>query len=190
MHVGPRRAAPAQADHVEPDQRPGLAEREAERNNIIAGRRHSGHHHALADPYELMDRDVAAEKGLIADADMAAEHHVVGESDVAADAAIVADMRSDHERTALPHLRDAAAILGTGIHVDALAQFASPADHHSGFATAIMDRLRRRSERGKRVNDGSFANRRRAGDADLGDEAHAALEFDPRSDQTIGSDLD
>src|SRR5690348_366376 len=79
MHVGSRRATPAQTDDIEPDQRPGLTERKAERNDVVARRRHSGHHHALADAYELVDGDMAAEEGVIANSDVATEDHVIGE---------------------------------------------------------------------------------------------------------------
>jgi len=39
VHLGARSAAPAQADHVQSDQRAGLAEREAERDDVVARRR-------------------------------------------------------------------------------------------------------------------------------------------------------
>ena len=73
----------------------------------------------------LMDRDMAAEKGVVADADMAAEHHVIGEGHIVADLAIVTDMSADHEEAALADARDAAAVFGAGIHGDALAQLAA-----------------------------------------------------------------
>jgi hypothetical protein len=189
MHVGPRRTAPAQPDHIQSDQRAGLAEREAKRNNIIARRRHAGHHYALADPHELMDRDVATEKRVIADADMTAEHHVIGQSDVVADHAIVSDVSADHEQAARANPRDAAAGFGPGIHRNTFAQFAGRADHEPGFAAAIMDRLRRRSERAERVNARPLADRGCAGDVDMSDEPYPALELDLRADQTIGSNL-
>src|SRR6516165_4080259 len=136
-----------------------------------------------------MDGDMAAEKRVIADTDMAAEHDVIGESDVVADSAVVADMRADHERTAVADVGDAAALLGSGIHGYAFAQLATRADHELGFAAAVADRLRRRSERGERINNGLLANRSRAGDVDMPDQPYAALELDLRADQTIGSDL-
>ena len=53
-----------------------------------------------------------------------------------------------------------------------------------------MHRLRRRSERGERIDDGAFADRGDAGDVDMGDEAHAAPELDIGPDEAIGPDLD
>src|SRR4029077_18276385 len=61
VHLGARGAAPAQADHVQSDQRAGLAERKAERNDVVGWRRHSGTHHARADPYILVEPDMSAE---------------------------------------------------------------------------------------------------------------------------------
>ena len=71
-------------------------------NNVVARRRHAGHHDALADAHELMNRDMPAEKREIANADVAAEHHIIGKSHVVADLAIVTDMRADHEEQRSP----------------------------------------------------------------------------------------
>ncbi len=125
VHLGPRRAAPPQPDNVQSDQRAGLAERKAERNDVVAGGRHARHHDALPDAHELMNGDMAAEKSEIADTDVAAEHDVIGQRDIVADLAIVPDMRADHERAAVADAGDAAAVFGAGIHGHALAQFAS-----------------------------------------------------------------
>ena len=53
----------------------------------------------------------------------------------------------------------------------------------------IVHRLRRRAERGERIDDGAFADGGRAGDMDVGEEAHPAPDLDLRPDQAIGSDL-
>ena len=47
------------------------------------------------------------------------------------------------------------------------------ADHETRVFTAIMNRLRRRAERGERVDHGSFADAGVAGYADMGQEPHA-----------------
>src|SRR6185437_3237896 len=87
MHLLPRGAAPAQPDHVQPDQRSGLPVGKSERDDVIA----RGHHDTLADADELVDRDMAAEKGVVADSDMATEHDVVGKRHVAAERTIMPD---------------------------------------------------------------------------------------------------
>src|SRR5580692_8657806 len=77
MHLRLGGATPPQADDIQANQRPGLAKRKTERNDIVAGRRHARHHHAFADANELMDSDVTAEESEIADFDMTAEDRVV-----------------------------------------------------------------------------------------------------------------
>jgi hypothetical protein len=52
-----------------------------------------------------------------------------------------------------------------------------------------MDRLRRCAERTERIDHRAFADRGRAGDADMADQTHAAFKIDLRPDQTIGPDL-
>ena len=84
---------------------------------------------------------------------------------------------------------DAAAVFGAGIHGDALAQFAARADDQPGRPAAIMHRLRRRAERRERIDHGAVADRRCAGDVDMGDQAHAACKLDLRPDQAIRPDL-
>src|SRR5271167_1077722 len=114
VHLRLGRAAPPQADDIQSDQRAGLAEREAERDDVVAGRRHSGHHDALADAHELMDCDVTAKEREFTDTDMPAEHDVISERHVVADLAIVPDMRAHHEAAAVADAADAAAVLGAG----------------------------------------------------------------------------
>jgi hypothetical protein len=94
VHLVLGRAAPAQADDIQSDQRRGLAERKSEGDYVVAGGRHSRHHDAFADAHELMDGDVAAEECVIADADMTAKHDIIGKGHVVADLAIVSDMRT------------------------------------------------------------------------------------------------
>ena len=73
--------------------------------------------------------------------------------------------------------------------VTLFAQFAACADDELGRPAAIMHRLRRRAERRERIDHGAFADRRYAGDVDVGDEAHAVLKLDLRPDQAIRPDL-
>ena len=72
----------------------------------------------------------------------------------------VSDMGADHKRAAFADAGHSAAIFGSRIHGNALAQLAARSDDELCRAAAIMDRLRRRAERGERINDGAFADRR------------------------------
>ena len=81
------------------------------------------------------------------------------------------------------HAGDAAALLGAGIHGDALAQLAARADDQTGRAAVIVHRLRRHAERDERIDDNAFAEGGRAGDVDVGEEVHPAPELDLRPDQ-------
>jgi hypothetical protein len=73
---------------------------------------------------------------------------------------------------------------------DAFAHLAACADNELGRLVAIVDRLWRRAERCKRIDDGPFADRRYARDVNLPDEAHAVFQFDVGTDYTIRADLD
>ena len=120
---------------------------------------------------------------------MTAKHGVVGKGHVVADIAIVPDMGADHKKAAIADARYSAAVFGAGIHGDAFAQLAARADDEPRRAAAIMHRLRRRAERRERINDGAFADRRNAGDMNMGDEADAGFELDLRTDDAIRPDL-
>ena len=146
-------------------------------------------HDAFADAHILMHRDLTAEKYMIADAHVAAEHDVVGKGDVIAQLAIVTDVGSDHEKTAFADTGYSAAVFGPRVHGHAFAQFAARPYHQPRGAAAIMDRLRRRSERHERIDDGPLADRGDAADAHMGDETHAAAKLDIGSDQAIRPDL-
>jgi hypothetical protein len=73
---------------------------------------------------------------------------------------------------------------------NAFAYLAACADNEPGRFAAIVDRLWRRAERRKRIDDGLFADRRYAGDVNLPDEAHAVFQLDLGTDYTIRADLD
>src|SRR4029077_6046958 len=117
------------------------------------------------------------------------EHHIVRQVHVVADLAIVADVSADHDEAAVADPRDATAVFGADVHGDALAQLAARADDQFGRAAAIMHRLRRRAERGERIDHGALADRGDAGDVDVADKTHAVFELDLRPDQAIRPDL-
>ena len=84
----------------------------------------------------------------------------------------------------------AAAVLGAGVHGDVFANVAVGADHEPRRPAAIAERLRRRTERGERMDDGARADRRVAGDVDMGDQPTAVAEHDMRADGAIRTDAD
>ena len=137
-----------------------------------------------------MDRDMAAEKGIVADADVAAEHHVVGQ----ASRCCRPGNRGRHATPTIRKQRSPTLVMPPPASVPVFmvtpSRNSQRAPMTSWVATAaIVNRLRRRAERGKRINDGAFADRRHAGDVDVGDETHAGFELDLRPDQAIRTDL-
>src|SRR6478672_7218406 len=183
-------AATAQANHVEPSKRRDLALGKTERNDIAGDAANASHHNAFADLHELMDRRVAPDKGAAADADVTAEHGVVRKGDVIANVAIMRDMGTNHKDATFADPCNPAAGSGADIHGNAFAYLAACADNELGRFAAIVDRLGRRAERRKRIDDGPFADHRCAGDVNLPDEAHAVSQLYVGTDDTIRADLD
>ena len=142
----------------------------------------ASHHRAFADLYELMDRRVAADEGTAGNADVTAEHCVVRKGDVIANVAIMRDVGTNHKDTIFADPCNPAAGFGADIHGNAFAYLAACADNELGRLAAITDRLWWRAERPKRMDNGPFADRRRAGDTNLPDEAHAVFQLDVGTD--------
>src|SRR6478672_6923196 len=118
-----------------------------------------------------------------------AEHCIVRKGDVIANVAIMRDVGTDHEEAAFADPCNPAAGFGADIHGNAFAYLAACADNELGRLAAIVDRLWRRAERRKRIDDGLFADRRCAGDVNLPDEAHALFQLDVGTDYTIRADF-
>ena len=74
--------------------------------------------------------------------------------------------------------------------VTCFADVAVGADHEPGRAAAILDRLRRRAERGERIDHGARADGGVAGDVDVGDQPAAVADRHVRADDAIGTDRD
>ena len=92
MHLGARRAAAPQADDVESDQRGGLPERKAERNDVVATPPTCRPSWRLRRCERIDEPRRGRRESVVADADMTADHGVVGERHLVADMAIVPDM--------------------------------------------------------------------------------------------------
>src|SRR6185503_18372718 len=93
-----------------------------------------------------------------------------------------------HEESAVADLGDPAAVLGADIHRHALADIAVGAHHQPGRAAAKSHRLRRRTERGERIDDGARADGGVAGDVDMGDKPATVRDHDVAADDAIRPD--
>ena len=96
---------------------------------------------------------------VVANRHMPAEYGVVGKHHFVADMTIVANVAPDHEKTAVADLRLAAAIFRAGIHGDVFANIAISSDLERCGSATITERLRGRTERSKRMDDGARTNR-------------------------------
>jgi len=190
MQRGARDAATPQANHIESSKRRDLALGKTEWNEVAGDAADASHHSAFADMHELVDRSVAADEGAAADVHVTAEYGVVRKGDVVANVTIMRDVGTDHKEATIADARNPAAGFSADIHGNAFTHLTKCADNELGRLTAIMDRLWRRAERRKRMDDGRFADSRRAGDVNMADEAHAVLQLDVGTEYTIRSDLD
>src|SRR5262249_34694263 len=105
-----------------------------------------------------------------------------------ADLTIVPDMGSDHEEAAVADTGQPAAVFGPEIHGHVLADIAAGPDDEPGRSAAVLDRLRRRSKRGERIDRGVAADGRVAGQVDVGNQPTAVADHDILSDHAIGAD--
>src|SRR6478672_2486333 len=128
MDVGSGKSAPAHAHDIETHQ---IGERTLDKTE----RNHVGAH-------ELAHRCLTAEYDKVPDRYVAAQHDVVGEGHVVADHAVVPDMRTHHQKAAIPHLGDAATILRSRIQRDTLADVAVGADQQPRWTAPVFHGLR------------------------------------------------
>ena len=84
-----RKPAPLEADEIESGERGAVAQRHAERDEVMLEPGEAADEGVRADADELVRRRAAADDGEIADLHVAGEHHVVGQDDALADSAVV-----------------------------------------------------------------------------------------------------
>src|SRR6516164_1876949 len=84
-----RKAAPLEADDIEPRQCRAIAERHAEGDEIVLDASEAADKSVRANPDELMRRGSPAHDGEVTDLAMACQHHVVRQDDALAEAAVV-----------------------------------------------------------------------------------------------------
>src|SRR5581483_591066 len=188
LQLRARNAAAAQTDHVQSHQIVDIGH--GERDDIGAKRAHSCNHSAFSDAAELMHRGKPAEKYVVADRYVTAQRYIIRKRNPVTDATIMPDMASDHEKAALPYTGHPAAVFRSGIHRGAFADVATRSDNQPRRPPAVMNGLRRRTERGEGIDDGGFADGRDAADVNVGDEPHAVAKLDIRPDDAIRPDFD
>jgi hypothetical protein len=137
-----------------------------------------------------MDSGETAEKRAVTNRDMTAEHVTLLAKVTCRRSGNRADVASDHEKQRSPTRVTPPPSSVPVFIVDAFADIAARPDNQLRGAAAVMHRLRRRPERGKRIDDSAFADRRDAGDMNVGDQAHAVAKLDIRPDCAVGTDLD
>ena len=152
-------AAAAHSHDVEPDKMRQRSLRHAPGDNIGARAAQSDDHCAFADAHELAHRAPPPNTTLSPTLTWPASMTLLATDNIVADHAVVRHVRADHEEAAVADLGDAAAVLGPGIHRDALADVTVGADHEARRPAAILHRLRRRAERGKGIDHRARADR-------------------------------
>ena len=145
-----RKAAPLEADDIEPGERGAVAERHAERNEVVLDAGEAADKGVRADADELMRRRSAAHDREVADLAMAREHHVVGQDDALAETAVVGDMGVGEEHAARADDRLRSAALRARVHRHAFADQAILADDEADRLAAILEVLRLVADRGER----------------------------------------
>ena len=102
-----------------------------------------------ADANELMRRRAAANVGEVADLNMARQHHIVGQDDALPEPAVMTDMRVGEENTTRPHDCLSPSGFGPRIHGHAFANEAFLANDQPHRLAAVLQILRRMSDRGE-----------------------------------------
>src|SRR6266487_4550807 len=99
-------------------------------------------------------------------------------------------MRAGHQEAIVADRRGADAVLGPGVYRHALADLATRADLKSGRPAAVVHRLRRRAERGERVDRRTRPDRSMSGNMHLCDQLAAIANRNTRADHAIRADFD
>ncbi len=79
-------------------------------------------------------------------------------------------MGTGHEKTTVADFGHAAIVLGAGVNGYVLANIAVRPDRKPGRSAPILDRLRRRAERGEGIDDGARPDGGVAGDVNVGNQ--------------------
>src|SRR6476620_10305134 len=140
LNVGLRGTAPPHTNNIEADQISQRAVRHAKRNNVGTHAAQADNHRALTDADKLTEC-------------VAAKNRVVGKNDMVSDLAIMPDMRTHHEKTAVTNFRNATIIFSARAHGYVFADVAIGTHNQTRRPSSVAERLRRRSKRCKRIND-------------------------------------
>ncbi len=167
-----------------------MPERNAEGDEVVLDAGEAADESMRADANELMRRRAAANDGEVADLAMAREHHIVGQDDALAEPAVMSDMRIGEEHASRADDRLRPSGLGPRIHRHAFADQTILADDQPHGLAAILQILRRMSDRGEREDPRARADRSLAGETDMRDEAHPVAQRDLGPDMAKGPDVD
>ena len=173
-----RKAAARQPDDVEAAELGAVADRRAERDDVVLHARHAADEPAFADADELVHGREPAEDRIVADAAMSAERRVIDQDDVVADLAVMRDMRADEDQAVVADPGQQPAALGAGIDRDVLADRAVLADLQPARLAVILLVLRRQADARERKDLAAFADRGFAADDDVRVDLYARAEPD------------
>ena len=134
-----------------------------------------------------MNGRLTTEEDIVADLDVSAQYGIVRKCNIIAHRAVVADVRTDHEKATIANLRHTIRVLGADVHRDTFPNFAMGADCEACRPATILDRLRWSSKGRKRINDRARADRRMARDVNMGNQATAFTDRDVRAYNAIGT---
>ena len=94
-------------------------------------------------------------------------------------------MTVGHEKSALAYTRDATTVLGAGIDRHPLANIAIGPNDQPGLTAAIAGRLRRRSKRSERTDDGAVTDCCQPGDVNVRHQPAIVTDLHARTDNAV-----
>ena len=180
--LGRVEAGALQAHAVDGARRRPVPFGDRERHDVLVRERARGHERVRAEPRELRDAGEAADERVVLDRHVARELRAVDDDDVIGELAVMADVRVGHDEVVIADARDAAALRGTDVDADELADPIVRADRERRVRAAVVAQvLRRPAEHGAVL------------DAVVGADRHAPVATaDPRVrlDDGTGADID
>ena len=163
----PREAAARQPDDIEAAELGAVADRRAERDDVVLHPRHAADEPAFADPHELVHGRKSAEDHIVADAAMSAERRMIDQDDVVADLAIMRDVRADEDQAVVADPGQQPAAFGARIDGHVLADRAALADLQAARLAVIFLVLRRQADAREGEDLAAFADCGFAADDDV-----------------------
>src|SRR5579871_2587080 len=180
-------AAP-HTDDVEALQARILTVHQAVRNHVAPNAANAADHDLRPDTRELMNGGQTADKDKIADLAVSAERCRSCENDVVADLTVMSDMTAIHEVTAVADASSATAADCSDIHRDGFPDGTAFPDFEFGRLAAIVQGLRRATQRGERIDRAAGADGRVTRHMDMRDQLGVRADDDVTADHAIRPD--